>query len=451
MVLLLIQPKSLLQGREIIPPLGLLKAAAIPDKNGYEVKILDGDLEGNNNIKKEIKKYDPEFVGFTTFTGPMLKDCLDLSKFVKENTSAKVIWGGVHASLLPQQVIQEKDVDIVVQMEGDYTLNNILENKNSLEKVKGIVYKKDGKPHDNGRGELIRDLDALPITPWHLVDVRKYYSGWADAKKTLTIMTSRGCPFRCLFCYNNKFNESKWRFNSIGRAKEEIESLASNYPIDGLRVVDDNFIGYTKEIGRAIEISKCLKSKDLRWSCLLRVDQVSKDLLRRFRDNGCNYVFYGAESGSQRILNFIRKGITVEQIVSVIRATNELNMRSGVGFIYDNPTETMDDLRQTFSLIRKIKAYVSYTSCQPFPGTSLYQYCVEQKLFKAPPSTKEWGNFDYTKIHGLSKVPIDFLKTLNNRYNKMFNIGLAMEKGDMNMLFSMGKIFLESLIRGLSI
>jgi radical SAM superfamily enzyme YgiQ (UPF0313 family) len=429
----------------------LLKVAAVPDKEGYDVKILDGDIVGNKNLRKKIKKYDPEFVGFTTFTGPMLRDCLDLSNFVKENTDAKVIWGGVHASLLPYQVIKEKCVDIVVQREGDYTLYDILKNKNSLHKVKGILYKKNNKIHETGKRELIRDLDALPITPWHLVDVRKYFASWADANKTLTIVTSKGCPFRCIFCYNNKFNESVWRACSTDKAREEIEYLASNYPIDGLRVSDDNFIGYNREIGRAIEIAKHLKRNDLKWSCLLRVDQVSRDILKMFHDNGCNYIFYGAESGSQRILNFVRKGITVEQVVNAVRATNDLKIRCGVGFIYDNPTETLADIKETFNLIKKIEAYVAYTSCQPFPGTDLLKYCTDNKLFDAPTNTEGWGEFDYKKIHGLSDIPMEYLEKLDRRYNKAYNINLAIRKGDRHMLFSMGRLFLESLIRNLSV
>ncbi len=449
MMIVLVNSPAMLPGREVVPPLGLLKVAAIPDREGYEVKILDGNILKMDDLRKKILKCDPEFVGFTSFTGPMLKYCLELSKFAKENTNAKVTWGGVHASLLSHQIIQEDSVDIVVLREGDYTLFDIIKNPHSLDKVKGIMYKENGKIQATEGCGLIKDLDKLPITPWHLIDANKYLASWADAKKTLPLLTSRGCPYHCGFCYNNKFNDRKWRSYSLEKVREEVDLLVSQYPIDGVRVMNDNFIGLDSK--KAVEIAEYLNEKDLLWSCLLRVNQVNREILQKFRDTDCNYIFYGIESGSPRILKFIKKYITLEQIKKIVKITNELKIRTAAGFMYDFPTETLEDVKATFKLIDKLGIYVALTAFQPFPGTELFDYCVENKLLNLPKTTIEWAEFKYTKAHGVSNIPRDkiegYSKRWNLKYNYFYNIKLALKKGDFSMLMSMGRHFMESFIR----
>ena len=136
----------MVSGRELFPPMGAMKVAAIPDKEGHQVKIIDGNITDTKKAKEIISRSDPDFVGFTTFTGPALRNALELSNFTKENTEANVIWGGVHSTLLPQQVMGEKDVDIVVRGEGDFAIYEILESRGHLDKVKGILYKDENKP-----------------------------------------------------------------------------------------------------------------------------------------------------------------------------------------------------------------------------------------------------------------------------------------------------------------
>ncbi|MCX9011215.1 MAG: radical SAM protein [Candidatus Methanoperedens sp.] len=439
-------------GREVIPPLGLLKIAALPDKNGHEVKIFDGNLIAETKIKKEILKRNPEFIGITTFTGPILKGALEISRFAKENTEAKVIWGGVHASLLPFQVINEDCVDIVVLREGDYTLNEIIENKNNLEKVRGIIYKEHSKIYNTGDRGLIEDIDQLPLTPWHLIDATKYIASWGDAKRTLPLITSRGCPYRCAFCYNTEFNKRKWRNYSTENICRELDYLISNYPIDGVRIMADNFIGLNRN--KSIEISECINKRGLLWSCLLRVDQTNRNILETYKKNGCTYIFYGIESGSPRILSLIQKDITLEQVKRIIGITKELKIRHAAGFMYDFPTETYKDLKATLELIDDLDTYVMLSAFQPYPGNSLFNYCLEHSLIEFPKKTTGWTVFDYSKVHGLSSIPKDNLKELsqrlNSRYNYYHNIKVASTKGDITMLASMGGHVLESFTRNLN-
>lgn len=448
-MILLIQPPAMVKGREIAPPLGLMKIAAIPLIKGLQIKILDGNLLGMYELKKEIRDLNPDYVGFSTMTGPMLLNVLELSKFTKENTMAKVIWGGIHASLLPYQVMKENCVDIVVKGHGYYTLYNLHKNKKHLERVKGIIFKKGRRVVTTPPEEDV-DYDSLPMTPWHMVNGNAYVSEWADAKRTLPIMTSLGCPYRCTFCYVHKFFNRKWYPFNFNTLKKEIDYVKKHYNLEGIRINSDNFIG--TDVNRAIKITEYLKKRKLRWSCLLRMNQVNERILKTFKENGCNYIFYGIESGSERILKLINKDVSIAQAKNVIKITKKLRIRHAVGFMYDFPTETMEDVKQTMKLVNELNTYSMLSAFQPFPDSPLYDYCVKHGLFKPPKTTIGWANFKYVNVHNISQIPPKELETLNKKfnstYNIFFNVKVALTNLDFQMLWSMGMHFFRSLKKG---
>jgi radical SAM superfamily enzyme YgiQ (UPF0313 family) len=455
----------MVSGRELFPPLGAMKVAAIPDREGHQVKIIDGNITETKKAKETINRSDPDFVGFTTFTGPALRNALELSNYTKENTEAKVIWGGVHSTLLPHQVIEEKDVDIVVRGEGDLAIYDILESRGHLDKIKGILYKdENGKIVDNGSYNLISDLGSLPPTPWHLIDAKKYIVPWADAKGTLAIITSRGCPCLCAFCYNTEFNMRQWRPFPLEYVKNEIDFLRDNFPIDGVRILADSFIG--RDLPLAREITRYLKKQELKWSCLIRVNEASRETLEGFKEDGCNYILYGVESGSQKMLDFMKKGVTVKQIKNAVELSNELGIRHALSVIFDIPTENSEDVKKTFKLIKELGSYVSVFAYQPYPGTEMYQYCIDNGLIDLPKGAKGWATFKYDEAHGLSNwsrekyseelenSPEKFQQLVRkegariyNRYNYFMNIKFALTKGDFPMLYSMGKHFVISSVK----
>lgn len=165
--MLLIQPSCRERGKQIYPPFSLLSIASVPDKQGENVKIIDGNMIDSKEIKKIILKYGPKIVGFTSFTGSMLKNNLELSKFVKQNTSTTVVWGDIHTFLLPLQTIKEKYIYIVAVKERDYTFYEIYKNLHSLNKVRGIFYKKDNKIRKTPERELM----DLKYNYWHNLKV----------------------------------------------------------------------------------------------------------------------------------------------------------------------------------------------------------------------------------------------------------------------------------------
>jgi radical SAM superfamily enzyme YgiQ (UPF0313 family) len=438
MKILLINPKTKFPGKSPPVPLGLLQISALPHKNGHEIEILDCNKTRTKGIKKKMKAADPDVVGFTSWTSGSLKSCIELSKFAKANLNAKVVWGGVHASLLPMQVIGEDYVDIVVIGEGDFTFNEMIENLKHPEKVNGIAFKHRDKIKLNAKTKTPDNLNNLPSIPWKLIRVKNYVFKWIGGLKTFVLPTSRGCPYNCTFCYNRIFYGGGWRPYSADAIKKNLENLITIYPnLEAIRVdCEDNLIGNDPD--RAIKISSTLNAFDLKWSCQLRVNNVNEKILSNFKNNGCEYAFFGIESGSQRMLNFLKKGITIDQSIRVFDICNKIGLRPVSSFIIDIPTETNKDLDMTRKLARRLNGIVHAGFYQPYPGTALTKF-LEKKGFKMPMRTEEWTEFNLSKCHNFSHNSRLRLLSAYYELNYIHNTKVLLEKRDFDMYFMLLK------------
>ncbi|MBI2508177.1 cobalamin B12-binding domain-containing protein [Candidatus Woesearchaeota archaeon] len=247
--ILLIQPKAgSWETLGIRPPDGLLTLAAIPKKEGYNIKILDLRLERDwrSVVRKHVEN-GPLLVATTSMTGPQIKYALELSQFVKQiDKSVPIIWGGLHPTFLPEQTLENESIDIVVIDEGDLTFIDLIktiEKNKPLKDVLGIAYKdSEDKIHKNPPRGLIKDLDTLPDTPYDLIDLKKYYG--LDIEKgepSITLMTSRGCPFKCNFCYDTKLYGNTWRAYSVERTINMIKDVVEKFGVKNIYFQDDNF------------------------------------------------------------------------------------------------------------------------------------------------------------------------------------------------------------------
>jgi radical SAM superfamily enzyme YgiQ (UPF0313 family) len=439
------------RGKLIFPPMGLLAVGALPVARGHEVQILDGNVTEQTVLKERIRSADPDIVGFTSFTGPMLKNALDLSHYVKQHTRARVVWGGVHASILPEQTLRNDCIDFIVRFEGEYTFMALIESLDRPEDVPGIVFRKNGAVVETPKRDLIDDLGGLPAFPWQLVDGEKYVIPWAQAQRTLPIISSRGCPFGCSFCYNKVFNKQRWRPFPVDRIKDEIDYLKDRYALDGLRLdASDQFIGPGKNgLDRAFEIVSHAGGQNLKWAAQVRIDQMSPEVLKRFDEYGCNYIFYGIETGSDRLLKQLNKRITIDDIRRVCAVTDDIGIKSAAGIMYDLPTETPEDFRQTVRLIKKLSILVRFSAVQPYPGTQVYEWAREKNTLTFPDETLGWTHFDYDNPHGLSDIP-DVKKKAglwNFKYNYLHNLKVTLKRRDWFFLTTMGKSFLEYYLK----
>ncbi len=393
-------------------PASLLAASTLLDKEGYHVKIIDQRISPNwkSDLKKELSKR-PLFVGVTSMTGPQINNALEISGLVKEH-EVPVVWGGVHASLLPNQTLQHKDIDMIIQGEGEVTsleLAKALEKRKSLSGLKGLWYKNGKRIIRNPQRPFV-DLNEIPDLPYHLVDVNQYFSNFYG-NKMLAFFSSRGCPFGCRFCYNIVYNKRNWRPLTAENTLNRLEYLVDKFKLEGVWFRDDNFFPDT---GRAGAILKGIMKFDISWGTsgarLDLLSQLDNKFIDLMNESRCKFLYIGVESGSDRILDLIGKGITRKQIIKTNLKLRRLDAIQRCNFMIGLPSETKKDLEDTVSLSFQIlkdnkNAIVSqYQIFTPYPGTALFDTVVKQG-FKPPNNLVDWSNFRFeaTKIEWSDK------------------------------------------------
>jgi len=388
--------------------------AAVIEKNGYHVKIIDNFLEKLNqiNLSKKILNYNPDIVGISIGCINFYEG-LRIAKLVKTISNAFVVIGGPHATIRANIFIKYPEIDAVVIGEGEYTLLEIIERLQkgqSLEGCKGCYYKENGKIIYNPLRKRIENLDELPFPARHLVKYRNYprtYS-FGDLKPPVdTISTSRGCPFNCAFCSSRFIWGNIYRYRSSKNIVDEIELLVNNYRTKSIYFREDNF---TLNRKRVIEICDELIKRNIKieWECSSRVDLVDKDLLKKMHEAGCKFIWYGIESGSPRTLERIQKGITVEKSRRAVKITRENGIKVGGSFMIGIPGETKDDILMTYHFIKELVLdKISLAHFMGIPDSKLYKEIVRNKWFDSCD-----GEILFVKLPNISK---DFLNEINKR------------------------------------
>jgi len=329
-----------------ILPLSLLHSACLVDKE-FSVKLIDQRVDSNwkTTLKKSLD--NSLLVATTSMTGPQIKHALEVSKFVKQCSDVPVVWGGVHASLLPEQTVSNDYVDIVVQGEGEETLlelANALDRNVSLGEVRGLYYKDNGKVRYTGYRNFV-NLNRLPDVPYHLVNVRNYLPIY-NRKKSVAMQTSRGCCLNCHYCYNTVFNRQQWRSLSAEKVVDNAKYLVENFGVEDIYFVDDNFF---VDFERARKIASGLAKIGVEWQVqgvtVSDVLKMSYEYLSFLERSGLIRITIGAESGSDRIRKLIGKPEPVSQVLEVNRKLSAFNIRVFYSFITGFPTETREDLK----------------------------------------------------------------------------------------------------------
>lgn len=394
-------------------PLALLEAASLVDGRGYRVKLIDQRLDRRwrEHLVAELKR-GPLCVGTTAMTGPQLRGALDASQAVREfnreehrNGGVPMVWGGIHASLMPEQTLRDPRVDFVVKGEGEETLLELVQ---SLEK---------GKPFDGIRGlwwkdargavranpeRPFLDMDALPDPPFHLVNVRDYMPLYMGLR-TIYLQSSRGCPYPCTYCYNTVFNDRKWRMLSAERTVALIRRVRE-MGAENIWFVDDEVIirrERLEEICRGI----LREGIDIHWEVQgIRVNnalRMDDGMLRLVERSGCVRLIFGVESASEKILKMVKRNIPLDQVRAVNRRLRETSIIAHFNFMCGFPEETREDLKQTvdfvFSLLKENpKARIAGIHIfTPYPGTELYDYVVRKGYFAPPETLEGWADFGW--------------------------------------------------------
>lgn len=397
-------------------PNGILFLAAVLEKYGHEVEIYDNNVDSRK--PKDFATANPDVVGFSVLTSPSISSAIAQStEFRSIMPGAKIVWGGVHPSLLPEQTIVEPYIDYVVVGEGEYTLLDLvrhLENGNMrLEEIKGLVYKQNGKIIKNEPRSFLKSLDELPDPAWHLVNVKKY----SDA----TLNSSRGCPFRCTFCYNQAFNKGHMRGFSAERVISQIKHLHQRYAVTEIKFYEDNFTANRKRLREfcSLVIRKNLKIK---WNCESRIGLNEEEIVLMAK-SGCTWVGLGVESGSQRILAFLQKDIELEDVEKTCRLLARYKIMPIAYFMAGIPTETVEDFKMTLELLKRLDIMgYQYMIYRPYPGTPLFDYCVDNGLFIPPKRLADWVNFSdlFDPKTNLSEIPQELIDKAMFEFKKMY-------------------------------
>lgn len=404
MKILLIQPNSTEElNKEYLSlqfPLNLGYIAAALRKEGHDVRMVDFNVINKKELPKIILRLKPEVVGLTALTSSIYNAKRIISKVKQIDKKVITVLGGIHASTLPIQTMEEiEDLDYLVFGEGELTIVELLDylvKGRDIREVKGIVFRKTRKIIKNKPRELIKDLNLLPfpardLIPFHLYAKHHVTRGFSRKdKKIIEIMTSRGCPNKCIFCAGHINYGFRVRFRSYENIVEEITKCIKRYKINHISIEDDTFT-LNKELVKKLCIF--FKNKNLTWNCNTRVNAVDYDLLKIMSKSGCKKVAFGVESGNMEILKKNKKAITIKEAIKAVRDAKRAKIRyvECDFMIGSHIDETLETINDTVKLIYKLMPdFLSLSLMCPFPGTEIYDLMIKNKLLDKKP---DWSQF----------------------------------------------------------
>ncbi len=391
----------------ILPPLGVGYIAAMLERDGHIVKIIDGPAwatvfeYGYEELEKDILNFNPDVIGISASSSQLdhVKNCLSIIKRAAPN--AKTILGGTMVSSYPQILTEElNEINYGVYGEADLTFPGILkriERKERLENTEGMIWRENGDVNFL-KPKMITDLDQVPMPARHLLKMEIYRPSPANFRRVpaSTVMTSRGCPYQCIFC-SRPTEGTAFRAHSAKRVVDEFEHLQNEYGIKDVQIFDDTFTMLPK---RVEDICKGLieRNVDIGWNCMTRVDKINPDLLSLMKKAGCYEIGVGIESGNDRVLNFIKKSLTKDMVRKGVKMIREAGIDARGFFMIGFPTETRDEIIETIDFAKEIDVDVAqFMVATPYPGTEMWKIAQENGQINS-----DWNSFTF---YAPDKVP----------------------------------------------
>jgi len=379
------QPRYYAEEQALLPPLGLLSVAGylLEKCPRHEVRVLDMPALnlGPEGLASHLSDFRPDIVGLSCLTN-LLVDTLLTARAAKQAwPGAPVVLGGFHTQLFPRETLAMPEVDAVVIGAGEIPFARLLEGfeaSGRIPRLPGVIPRGEEVGELAGEIQTVEEPDLLPLPARHLTPYRLYYSAAGVSTPTTMVMTSFGCPFRCIFC--NTSHVRKMTFKSAARIAEEF-SACVRLGIREIWVLDENF---TVNRGRVLALSEEIRRRGLRvpWSIKSRVDLVDVELLRALKHAGCTSIHFGVESGDERMLEFIRKDITKEQVRRAFRLARAEGLEVTASFMLGFPGETRAQIKATIAFALELEPnYVQFSVAIPLPGTDLYRMGLERGLF----------------------------------------------------------------------
>jgi len=396
MRVLLVSPKSTAWESRKHLPLGLGYLGAVLERAGHQVQVYDAVVE-TEPLGQVLDRGKFDLVGVTAVT-PLIYEAWEVAAQAKERGAVTVL-GGPHPTLLPDESLERPEVDIVVRGEGEETIVELvqaLEEGTDLEGVLGISFKQGKIVHKPSR-PLSEDLDSLPFPAHHLFKIERYTNlqpitdGLDPNARAYTIITSRGCPYGCIFC-SKAITGRTWRPRSPENVVAEWRWLVEDLGATEIGITDDVM---TLDARRAKKICRLLIQEGLNhipWITIhgIRVNNIDEELLHLMKEAGCKRVGFGVESGSQRVLDYMKKGQTIEEVRRAFHWSKKAGLETMGFFIFGMPTETEETMEATIRLALELDPHLAnFMIAAPYPGTELYEIILhEGNLF-----SRDWRDF----------------------------------------------------------
>ena len=398
---------------EPMPCIGLAYIAAVLEKNGVEVQVIDDfavgiGLEG---IMEKIREFKPDMVGISVLT-PSANSAYTIAEAIRHHDKKiRIIFGNLHSSLFAKDILEKNLADFVVLGEGESTITELvstLEVGGDIENVSGIMFKRGKEIIRTKPREIIKDLDSLPYPAWHLFPHEKYGAlPFVNIKRPiLGLLGSRGCPYSCTFC-SPKYFRNIYRKRSAKSICDEIEHLIENFGAKQIAFMDLIF-PLTKEQGMEFcdEMIRRGLHKKVVWTTETRVNSVDKELLKRMKEAGCGRIMYGIESGVQELLDKIKKGFTLEQIRTAVKDARDVNLSTVGFFMLGLPGETKERSQQTIDFSKEIGLdFAKFAITTPFPGSQLFEDAVNEGKI----DVEKIRNEDWVKFSAFNPEPKNLL------------------------------------------
>jgi len=451
-------------------PVGLLYVAAvIRDKcnlnildcmiDDFEIKKFDNyELQGtpNEKIYKYIKDFNPDIVGISVPFTAQSENAINVCNIVKDiDSNIKVVFGGPDPSIRYEYLLNNTAVDYCVVGEGEETFPNIINNYSDnlpIEGVEGVAYKKDDKVIKIDRA-FIKDLDKLPFPAYDLINVDEYlksefiYAGRMYEPLKMTIISSRGCPYNCVFCSIKLSMGKPFRYHSAKYTVIHMQHLIDTYGIQTFHFEDDNLSLHKPRFHEILDLI-INKKMNIRWSVPngLRADTFSYEMLDKMKASGCTNVRVGIESANQEVLdNIIKKDTNVEYIIDMLKYCHKINLPSSAFWIIGFPGETIENMKETIDvsleLYDKYNVMPLFSIATPLYGTELYHESLKNGFINKDLTDEDFA--EATRMEGKNLIETtdftaDEIKKISENFNRRFQL-IRYSKKTKNKIYSINK------------
>lgn len=434
-------------------PLGIMYLASILEKEGKKVEIFDSiactgrlvtsDI-GNNKIRmgvswakigQKIRDSRPDIVGVSNHFSSQIGNAMEVARIAKKiDNKIITVVGGPHSSCRPEDFLKERNIDFVIMGEGEYSfleLVNTLEKKEKVGKISNLAFRKNGKSIINPVKQ-ISNLDSLPFPAYHLINMENYFKICKDMgriiigttnNRRISMVTSRGCPYNCIFCSIHCHMGRNWRAHSSDYVVKHIEYLMKKFKVNHISFEDDNLVLDQKRFEKILDgiIKKRIK---ITWDTPngIRADRVNFDLLKKMKRAGCSSIKIGIESGDQQVLdNIVGKSLKLEKVIEVADACKKLNIPLTGFFIIGYPGEKKINIKHTLDFAYRLKkeyyADSVITIAMPLIGTRMYDLSKEKNYLVKGHNPSEFGSKDSWVIE-TENFDIGYLKSERNKFYK---------------------------------